>query len=411
MLWRTMGDLSQADPSADSNPATSKPLILMMVATTAAWTVSLMSYYAQAQLLGPIMEEYARGEGSVGWLFSLENAALALSTLAAAGPLARWSRKGTALLGGTVVAVANIVAAFAGSYETLLLTRVLVGIGAGLVGASGTAAAAASRDPQRVYAVVTVAWGLLGAAEPTLLAYVIEPFGTRGGFMLLAGLGVLLMPTFVWLLPPRESSEERATLLSAPNRGLALIMMFGLLVFETGQGGIYTFVAQIGENVGLDAYEVGNSMTGSGLAGLVGGVIAAALGERLGLKWPIVIGIALNAIAAAGIALGSDASMYVGLLVLWNAAYYFVIPYLMGAMAELDDRGRWVVASDGAWTLGDALGPGLAGTLVERSGYTTLAMLSMLAAAVCIVAALIVMRRYESTVASPIVKAVDETGE
>jgi predicted MFS family arabinose efflux permease len=51
------------------------------------------------------------------------------------------------------------------------------------------------------------------------------------------------------------------------------------------------------------------------------------------------------------------------------------------------------VASDGAWTLGDAIGPGLAGTLVERSGYSTLATLSLLAAATCIVAALIVVRR------------------
>lgn len=46
-----------------------------------------MGYRAQAQLLGSLMEELGRGEESVGGLFSVENAALAVSTLAAAvGP-------------------------------------------------------------------------------------------------------------------------------------------------------------------------------------------------------------------------------------------------------------------------------------------------------------------------------------
>ena len=91
-----------------------------------------------------------------------------------------------------------------------------------------------------------------------------------------------------------------------------------------------------------------------------------------------------------------DPIAYVGLNFLWNAAYYFVVPYLMGAMAEMDDLGRWVVCSDRAWTLGDALGPGIAGTLVERGGYAPLAVLAGVAGATCLVAVLVVMRRFEA---------------
>jgi predicted MFS family arabinose efflux permease len=79
-----------------------------------------MGYYAQAQLLGSLMQKLGRGDESVGWLFSVENAALALSTLAAAGPLARWSRARTALAGCLLVAAANVASAFARSYEALV---------------------------------------------------------------------------------------------------------------------------------------------------------------------------------------------------------------------------------------------------------------------------------------------------
>lgn len=355
-----------------------------------------MSYYAQAQLLGPIMERFGSDEEAVGWLFSLENAALALSTLAAAGPLARFSRAKTAFAGGALVAIGNVAAALVGSYEALVVTRLLVGIGAGMAGAAGTAAVASGREPQRVFAIVTVSWGLLGAAEPTLLAYAIEPFGTTGGFLLLAGLGLLIMPTFIWLLPPRKATGRSPSIWAAPNLSLALVAMAALLVFEIGQGGVYTFIAQIGERSGLDGYQVGNTMTGTGLAGLLGGVIAAWVGGRFGRNWPIAIGITLNVVAAVGLALGDDAVSYIGLNFLWNAAYYFVVPYLMGALAAMDDLGRWAVASDGAWTLGDALGPGIAGTLVAWGGYGPLAGMALVSGFACLVVLSLVLRSFDA---------------
>jgi predicted MFS family arabinose efflux permease len=384
----------------ESGPGTAEPSPLLILAVTGTWTVSLMSYYAQSQLLGPVMAEFGRGEQAIGWLFSIENAALALSTLAAAGPLARISRIKTAFVGGLLVVVANVASALVantgGDYELLLVARVLLGVGAGITGAAGTASAASGRDPQRIFAVVTVSWGLLGAGEPTLLAYAIEPFGATGGFLMLGGMGLLCMPMFIWLLPARATTAPRPSLTGAPNRWLALVAMGGLLIFETGQGGVYTFIAQIGERSGLDGYQVGNALSGTALAGLIGGVIAAGLGGRFGRNGPIAIGITLNVVAAVGIALGDDAASYIALNFLWNAAYYFVVPYLMGALAAMDDLGRWVVASDGAWTLGDALGPGIAGSLVERWGYTPLAWLALIAGVTCLIAILNVLRRFDS---------------
>jgi MFS family permease len=133
----------------------------------------------------------------------------------------------------------------------------------------------------------------------------------------------------------------------------------------------------------------------------VGGVVAAWLGGRFGRKWPIVIGLGLNVVAAVGLALTSDSLSYIALNWVWNAAYYFVVPYLMGTLAAMDDLGRWVVASDGVWTLGDAVGPGVAGTLVEWGGYPPLAGLALVVGVACMIMILIVLNRFEAGGGAP----------
>jgi predicted MFS family arabinose efflux permease len=82
------------------------------------------------------------------------------------------------------------------------------------------------------------------------------------------------------------------------------------------------------------------------------------------------------------------------LLWLWTASYTFAVPYLMGALAVMDDLGRWVVASDGVWTLGDAVGPGIGGFLVERGGYSSLGSLALVTGVICVVVMVEVMRRF-----------------
>lgn len=355
--------------------------------------ISLFGYYAQAQLFGPIMRDFQQGEEAVGWLFSLENTVLAVSGLLIAGPLARWSRARTALYAGGLAVVANFASAFVGSFEALVVARFIAGVGSGVAGAAGTAAAASTRDPDRMFAAVTLAWGLASVAEPAIVPFATVPFGSMGGFLLVGGVCLAVLPLMLWLIPPRKGKEENPSLWTAPNRALAVVAMLALLVFEIGQGGIYTFVEQIGLRSDLTEHQIGVTLTGTGLVGLVGAALAVVLGTRYGRSAPIIIGLALNVVASVVLATSEDAATFIGANWLWSAAYNFVVPYMMGAMAQLDDLGRWVVASDAIWTLGDGLGPGIAGSVVARGGYDELAGLGLVTGTVCLVVILGVLRR------------------
>lgn len=363
--------------------------------------VAYLSYYAQSFLRIELMELYDKGDAAAGGLNSIENTAFFVTMMMSAAPMARLSRAKAAIFGGVVLVLANIASAYAPSWEVLTATRIVAGFGGGIVAACGTAALASSIDPDRAFAIAGVASGLLYPLEPLALPHVMALYDVTGGYLLLALWSLVFIPLFIWLLPPREAEGEPTPLLelmsSAPNRMLGIFAIVALFSFEVGQGAVYEYVATFGEFSGLDKIAVGQTIGVTGWLGMSGGVFAILLGTRFGRKWPIIIGLVLNSVAAAGLALQSDPVTYWLLNLLWGVAYSFSVPYLMGALAALDDRGRWVVAADGAWNGGTALGPWLAGLTVQASGHAPLAMMALSAGLVGVVLMTLVVTRLQAS--------------
>jgi len=402
-----MSDLQQAqkrnsDLSDSKSPAVPPLPILLIVSCSAAWVVSQLSYNALPQLLDPIKVAFDRSDEVVTRMYGYELLVFAIVALAAAGPLARFSRVLVALLGGAVAVAAGIISALTDSYSVLIVCRIMLGAGGALIGAAGTAAAASSRNPERVYALVMIVSQVVLAFVPSLLERLaLGPFGLDGGFYGLAIATALLMPLFIWLVPPRPSESVPTTsawtaILQAPNRAIAVVAMLALLVYETGQGGIWTYMAEFGRHSGLDDRLYGDSMTVIQLLALSGSFLAIWIGDRFGSKWPIVLGVGTNVAAAVAFSYSTNPTQFMILVFIWVGSYYFVVPYLLGLMARLDDLGRWAVAFDAMWWLGDAAGPPVAGMIVERSGFELLAAFPLCTGVIGITLFMRVLRRFGS---------------
>jgi len=389
-----------ADPKLPATDETSQAAprlpMLLILSCSAAWVIAQQSYYALPQLLDPIKVAFDRSDVVVTRMYGYELFVFAIVALAAAGPLSRFSRVAVALLGGSIAVAAGIVSALTDSYTVLVVCRILLGAGGALAGAAGTAAAASSRDPERVYAVVIIVSQVALALEPAWLErFALGPFGLDGGFYGLAIATALLMPLLIWLLPPRPSEGAETTgawaaLLQAPNRAIAVAAMLALFIYETGQGGIWTYLMEFGRNSGLDDRSYGDSVA------LSGSYLAYRMGDRFGSKWPIVLGIGANVAAAVGLSYSTSPFHFVVLNFIWFGAYFFVVPYLLGLMARLDDLGRWAVAVDAMWWLGDAAGSPVAGMIVERSGFELLAAFPLSTGVVAIAIFMRVLRRFGS---------------
>ncbi len=390
-------------PATDETaPAVPRLPILLIVSCSAAWVIAQQSYYALPQLLDPIKVAFDRSDEVVTRMYGYELFVFAIVALAAAGPLARFSRVLVALLGGAIAVAACIMSALTDSYSVLVVCRIMLGAGGALAGVAGTAAAASSRNPERVYAVVMIVSQVVLAFVPALLERLaLGPFGLVGGFYGLAIATALLMPLFIWLLPPRPSENVPTTsawaaILQAPNRAIAVVAMLALLIYETGQGGIWTYMTEFGRRSGVDDRFYGDSMTVIQLVALSGSFLAIWIGDRFGSKWPIVLGIGLNVAAASALSYGTNPTHFVILNVIRIGSCYFVVPYLLGLMARLDDLGRWAVAIDAMWWLGGAAGSPVAGMIVERSGFELLAAFPLCTGVIGITLFMRVLRRFGS---------------
>ena len=374
--------------------------ILLVLSCTIAWAIAQLSYNALPQLLEPIKETFGQSDEVVGRLYGYELFVFAVVALLAAWPLAFLSRVRVALLGGTLAVTAGVVSSATDSYSVLVVCRLVLGMGGALVGAAGTAAAASSANPERVYALVMIFSSVVLASEPALLEWLaLGPHGLSGGLLALAIATALMMPLLIWLLPPRRmeaaaGSNPWQQILDAPNRAIAVVSMLALFIYEIGQGGIWTYLAELGSRSGLEGQSFGNVLSIVQLLGLIGSFLAIWIGDRFGSRWPIVLGIGVNVGAAVALGYCSDPYLYLFLNAAWYAAYYFVVPYLLGLMAKLDDLGRWAVAVDAMWWLGDAAGPPVAGMIVERSGIELLPMLPLFTGVVCVSMFTRLLRRF-----------------
>ncbi len=404
-----------SDLTTNEDTAASGLHIRTLVSCTACWFLAQMSYYGQAQMLGPMMSRYERGEIDVGILFTQELTVFALTALFVAGPLSRISRVKAAVVGTLLLITVNLISASTDSFEVVRVTRVLAGFAGGLIGASGTASAASSHNPQRIFAIIGLSWGLIAAVQLIVLPYLTVPYGAEGGYYGMAAAAALFLPLLVWLNPPRPHEKmqesmafeqelslwgrltERLGVRDAPNARFAIIAMVALFTYEIGQGATQVFLEQFGLRTGLEEIRIGQILGITAFLGLSGGALAAWLGNRFGNLRPIVVGLSFNVVFASALALGTIPILFAVSYLGWNMAYYFLVPYMLGVLAQMDDRGRWAVAADAVWWLGAAPGAAVGGILVEKGGYTALAILAPVTGFICVLILIRTISRFNAT--------------
>ena len=232
-----------SDLTSNTSKTATGDYIRTLVSCTACWFLAQMSYYGQTQLFGPMMSRYERGEIDVGILFTQELTVFAITALIVAGPLSRISRVKAAVAGALLLITVNLISAYTDSFEVVRVTRVLAGFAGGLLSASGTASAASSHNPQRIFAIIGVSWGLIAAVQLAVLPYLTVPYGAEGGYYGMAAASALCLPLLIWLNPPRDYEKlqesaiveqnlsfwgrltERLGVRDAPNARFAIMAM------------------------------------------------------------------------------------------------------------------------------------------------------------------------------------------
>jgi predicted MFS family arabinose efflux permease len=306
-----------------------------------------------------------------GAAFSAELAAMGLASLPAAAWIRRTDAERVARWAYALFIAGSLLSSVAqASFAQYVIARAVAGVGAGTLMVLGMSLAARARNPDRLYALVTFVQLASGAALLAGLAALADA-GPRDVFLVSAGLGGLGVATAglfsrMGTVPMRTARPEAP---SAVRKGVALPLAFAL-VFNLVVGAVWPFVVAYAADTA--PVRLAQILAGATVAGLVGAALAFLVGNRLPHR-PLLVAGYLGILLGAGLLhaarnpLGFAAGC--GMLSLaWN----FSVPYVFAAVAGRDRTGGLMGVASLAFAAGLAVGPSLAGMVLDSLGLEAL---------------------------------------
>lgn len=324
--------------------------------------------------VGRAAEAFGLSDGAAGWLATTYLAGFGVSSVSA--PL--WlHRLGKRALGRLLFLSAAVLLAAGGmiaSYVAVLGVLLAVGLLLGGLYTMSFLLAAEHPDATRALGVKLGGEVALGALLLALLPTLIYPaFGFSG---ILGALAIVLVSVSACThflakhaLETGNASMDRGHFAMPASAGLALGALF---LFTVGQASVWSFVERAGARAEFDASAIGGVLSVAVLFGGVGSFLAGALSDRLGKAMPLAGAASLYLVAMALFAFGGQFWFYAGAVNLFFFSWLFALPYLISAIAGLDDSGRATSLVTASLAFGSMLGPAAGGELLERGGFLLL---------------------------------------
>src|SRR5512143_1219319 len=259
-------------------------------AVSAAYIIGVLGGTMQPLLIGALIDGLHFDAGSAGLLGSIELAAVALTSFVLAPRMGTISRRSLSLLGAALAVCGYGGSVVAATFTGLAICRVVAGIGAGTVLAIGNGAVSACRNPERIYAHMTIAGTLAFTALLAVLPLAITRFAYRGGYGGMALVALALLPLLRWIPDAIASNDPRPESETVRVRlGLATLAAAALLFFS--QSAVWAFAERLAVGARLRHELIGVVLAGSTLAGLGGAALASRIGTVSGRTLPLTAGI------------------------------------------------------------------------------------------------------------------------
>lgn len=318
--------------------------------------------------IGAVMDGAGMSAAQSGLFGFCEVASLALAMIVISNWVDRIAPVAVALCSCALIAAANLGAFLIHGEAALLLFGALAGAGYGCIFAASVAAAAAARDPDRLYGVGNGAALLIIVALMMALPTVSRRLGPLGVFAGLAFVPVLCAPLFLGLKRAAVVEETRLAAWRTPG---APGLLFSWAMFSMGTAALYAFSERIGHSIGLRAQDIATVLSAGTFIGLLGSLTAAVLGRRMNRRLALVVGMGASGLSCLLLGYSSNLLTYAAGVAAYWVFYMFIYSYLLGTAAMLDDSGRVGALGGGAERLGYAAGAWAGGVLAQHLSFSS----------------------------------------
>lgn len=330
--------------------------------------IATTSLFLMPVLISSLQVKAGLSARAAGLLLSMELVVSAFTTLYLSAYFHGHSARRWALFGGFLTIAGTALTLVSPSLTLLFVTRLMAGMGAGIVGAEATSVLARGIERDKLIAIVTIASIMNAAIWLAVLPYMVDRFGYRGPYLclLLIGLtGTYLLRRLPSLSNRAESGHQAP---QSPFHSGAGFLIVAIFLTQLGQGAFWSLEETFGGRAGFSSHAIGVLLSAATLLLLLGAVAAAWASHRFGRFSSLFILIAVNAVSILLISTITVHWIFIAANVLQSVTNLSSVICQLGLAASLDRTGRVVAASTSVVTLGNGLGPGLSANLSSAFG-------------------------------------------
>jgi len=394
-----MSSVSTSQPSSGLATLTKK-VVLGFVGT---WVIALMAANMVPVLIAAMVQDLGVDIATAGALATGMTAGSAAAMFVTNRFVALADRPRLGRIGLVLMVVGYGAAAIILTVPAVMGGLMLGGIGAGVMIATGTAAASSTKNPDRSVAVIMVI-NRLGATSLLAIAplfhndlravlFAIASLGVVG--LLLAG-GLPNLPNRQQVAAQRRAAKSSGGSVASRFTISAFVVAISMCLWSLTEDMVYSMTSVLAEQAGVSPEFSGTLLAGKVFGGLIGALVAPLLLRWVGRGWSFVLFIGLSTVTKfIMITTGSDVGYAISILV-WGVMYGAILMLVTGLAAVMDLTGRTGVLVSGFYLAGVAFGPLVGGQLVGVLSPIQYALLVTLPSVVFCAALFVISQRRNS---------------
>jgi predicted MFS family arabinose efflux permease len=339
--------------------------------------VALLVVNALPALVSAIATGLKWDDRALGLFASADVAGITVGSVVGVAVVRRLSLRAVAA-GGILLLLGADVACAVGTAQAFVVScRFIGGLASGLILTACYAVYSASHA-QRNFALFSIGQMTSSFVAVTAIPMLSARFGWHSSLYFIACLTALAFPLSL-SLPGHTYAKQPPAALARPQEHSSYAVwgaVGGLLVYIVGEGAVWTFMERMGLASGIPAHSVNMAVSACALAGLFGALLMLFPSRRLGVLLPLTI---TTIMSVVGISLmqTSSAVLFVAALCAYTFAWLAFSTVQFAVIAEADTAGTATISMSAAWYAGFAIGPYLAGALVERFGFVPVQVLGV----------------------------------
>lgn len=377
-------------------PATAGGMLGLSGAEWATIVIGLAAATLPAVLplmVGVLARQFGIDAEQAGYVIAINMGAILTGSLLCI-LLARRFDFATLIWGGLAVMVTgNVLTMITDTLQPMMLTRVLSGLGEGLVAACCYALMGRARLPGRSIAFYTGGQAIIGALGLAVLPTLMAAYGWHIFYVLVSVVAVpaALLARLAATRPDSITAPDGVAKVRGRLSASGLGVLGSIFLFFAGLAMIWTFMERLGVIQQLSLVQLSTALSASSLAGLAGSFTAGAISDRIGRKTGMTIGMLVIA-ASLTLLLSAGFWPYATAICGLSFAWAYQFPFLFRGLAQTDPSGGAALLTPVATGAALTVGPAVGGYLIGQGGPQVLSFACLALTAVATILSAILGR-------------------